>query len=125
MLTFLGYFFIDSFLFASMCNLWCAVYLPSHPHHREQLQQVLREGQDWGGDPSQEEESVLGGCKARSEYFIYYFFVYDNLYNNYMSHLLPLPLMVLIISMLKFVFKKLNVLYGVKLCILMPKISLC
>ena len=56
-----------------MCNLWCAVYLPTHPHHREQLQQVLREGQDRGGDPSQEEESVLGGCKARSEYFIYYF----------------------------------------------------
>ena len=56
--------------------------------------------------------------------FYLLFFVYDNLYNNYMSHLLPLPLMVLIISMLKFVFKKLNVLYGVKLCILMPKISL-
>ena len=48
-----------------MCHLWCAVYLSTNPHHREQLQQVLREGQDRGGDTLQEEESILGGRKAR------------------------------------------------------------
>jgi len=48
-----------------MCHLWCAVYLPTHPYHREQLQQVLREGQNRGGDTLEEEESFLGGRKAR------------------------------------------------------------
>ena len=32
----------------------------ANPHHRQQLQQVLREGQDRGGDPGQEEEILLG-----------------------------------------------------------------
>ena len=44
-----------------MRHLRRAVHLAAHPHHRQQLQQVLREGQDRGGDTRQEEEGLLGG----------------------------------------------------------------
>ncbi len=50
----------------SLRDLRRAVHLSTHPHHCEQLQQVLREGQDWGGDPRQEEEILVGGGQARS-----------------------------------------------------------
>ena len=36
------------------------LYRTTHPHHRQQLQQVLREGQDRGGDTCKEEENILG-----------------------------------------------------------------
>ncbi len=52
----------------SLCDLRGALHLPPHPHHREQLQQVLREGQDWGGDRRQEEESLVGGCQKRCSF---------------------------------------------------------
>ena len=48
-----------------MRYLRSAVYLAAHPDYREQLQQVLREGQDRGGDRGQEEESLLGGRQER------------------------------------------------------------
>ena len=43
-----------------MRYLWGALHLPAHPHHCQQLQQVLREGQDRGGDTCKEEENILG-----------------------------------------------------------------
>ena len=49
----------------SLCYLRRAVHLTAHPHHRQQLQQVLREGQDRGGDTRQEEEGLLGGRQER------------------------------------------------------------
>ena len=51
--------------FFSVRYLRSAVYLAAHPDYREQLQQVLREGQDRGGDRGQEEESLLGGRQER------------------------------------------------------------
>ena len=51
--------------FQGLCNLWSSLHLFADPHHREQLQQVLWEVQDWGGDQGKEDESFLGGRKAR------------------------------------------------------------
>ena len=68
----------------SLCYLWSAVYLPAHPHHRQQLQQVLREGQDRGGNPTEEKEIVLGGRQARSvklnieQYQVSIYYFYEN-----------------------------------------------
>ena len=45
---------------SSLCYLWGALHLSAHSNHRQQLQQVLREGQDRGGDPGQEEEILVG-----------------------------------------------------------------
>ena len=44
-----------------MCDLRRALHLPPDSDHRQQLQQVLREGQNRGGDRGQEEEGVVGG----------------------------------------------------------------
>ena len=49
-----------------MCYLRSALRVAAHPANRDQLQQVLREGQDRGADPEQEEESLLGGRQTRS-----------------------------------------------------------
>ena len=44
----------------SLCDLRRPLHLSAHPNHRQQLQQVLREGQDRGGDHGKEEEILLG-----------------------------------------------------------------
>ena len=50
---------------SSLRHMWGPLYLPAHPNHRQQLQQVLREGQDRGGDHGQEEEILLGRPEER------------------------------------------------------------
>ena len=43
-----------------LCSVRGALHRPAHPHHRQQLQQVLREVQDRGGDRAQEEPVLMG-----------------------------------------------------------------
>ena len=45
---------------ARLCSVRGALHRPAHPHHRQQLQQVLREVQDRGGDRAQEEPVLMG-----------------------------------------------------------------
>ena len=40
-------------------HLWGVDYFTAHPHHREHLQQALREGQDQGPDHQEEEDGGL------------------------------------------------------------------
>ena len=40
-------------------HLWGVDHLTAHPHHREHLQQALREGQDQGPDHQEEEDGGL------------------------------------------------------------------
>ena len=42
-----------------LCNLWRVDHLTAHPHHRQHLQQALREGQDQGPDHQEEEDGGL------------------------------------------------------------------
>ena len=53
--------------FSSLRYLRRALHLSPDSHHRQQLQQVLREGQNRGGDRSQEEEGVVGGGETGYE----------------------------------------------------------
>ena len=55
---------LDFFLF-SLRHLWRPLYLPAHTNHRQQLQQVLREGQDRGGDHGKEEKILVGRTEKR------------------------------------------------------------
>ena len=48
--------------FQGLCNLWSSLHLFADPDHREQLQQHLREVQDWGGDQGKEDEVLVGRC---------------------------------------------------------------
>ena len=48
-----------------MRHLRGALHLPAHPHHCQQLQQVLREGQDRGRDHGEEEEILVGRAEKR------------------------------------------------------------
>ena len=45
-----------------LCDLWSSLHLFADPDHREQLQQHLREVQDWGGDQGKEDEVLVGRC---------------------------------------------------------------
>ena len=57
---------MHQFLFIlSLCHLRGTLHLLAHPHHCQQLQQVLREGQDRGRDSLQEEEGIMGGRQTR------------------------------------------------------------
>ena len=42
-----------------LCNLWRVDHLTAHPHHRQHLQQALREGQDQGPNHQEEEDGGL------------------------------------------------------------------
>ena len=52
---------VNSYICYSLCDLRSALHLPPDSDHRQQLQQVLRKGQNRGGDRSQKKEGILGG----------------------------------------------------------------
>ena len=49
----------------SLCDMWGSLHFSANPHHCEQLQQVLRKIQNWGGDRTEEDPVSVGGGEKR------------------------------------------------------------
>ena len=48
-------------MWCNLCHLWRLDNLSSNSHHRQHIQQAVREGQDQGPDHQEEEDGRLGG----------------------------------------------------------------